>query len=427
MNARIFRFALAMGLGALSSPFAMPAAYAQDDLDVVWQLQASPALAFSLDSTLLVTGNQLRAAADGSALATYVVHPIGNGVAAAAISPDASYVALGIQGFNQNLDVYDALTGAPVRTRISAHDNGTTSVAFSPDGEMLASGGRDGTVKFWRLPDVALIRTIGGTVGYHPRVFAIAFSPDGASLAVGGQGGVSVFNVAAGALDRTLTDVEATSLAYSPDGELLASGHDAIDAEGQCSDCTIKIWNAADGTLVGTLPTTESNNNGVGSLAFSADSSVLAAGSGDRIFDGVVRLFRVADGALIDTFEQDGAYVTDVAYSPDGALFALSRSDALVVVARNPDANCAVALSPTSRTFDAAGGEGKIAVSAAAGCAWQPVADQPWVHVASGGSGGSGSIGYTVDANAGATRRATIAIGDKVHTIVERGSSGRAR
>ena len=317
------------------------------ELDVIWQMQAGSALAFSDDSRLLVTANQLRDASDGMPLANYVVHPIGNGVAAAAISPGSRYVALGIHTFNQNLDVYDALTGAVVRTRITAHNNGTTAVAFSPDGAMLASGGRDGTAKLWSLPDVSLVRVLGGGSGYRPRVFAIAFSPDGLTLAVGGAGGVNLFDVESGALERSLTTIETTSLAYSPDGTLLASGHDEIDAQGQCTDCTIKLWQPSDGTLVRVLEATESNNNGIGSLAFAPNGGVLAAGSGDRIFDGLVRLFRVADGTLIDAFPQTGAYVTEVAYSPDGQLFAFSRSDALVVVAHNPQ-RCAVTFGTPS-------------------------------------------------------------------------------
>src|SRR3954468_19346422 len=185
-------------------PFSVAVAYA-GDLQVIWQAQAGTALSFSPDSALLVTANTLRDAADGAEFASYFVHPIGNGVDAAAVSPDASYVALGVQTYNQNLDVYDTLTGAIVQSRITAHSNGTTSVAFSPDGSMLASGGRDGTAKLWSLPAVSLIRTFGATSGYNPRVFAIAFAPDGRSVAVGGEGGVSIFDVADGTVLRTLT------------------------------------------------------------------------------------------------------------------------------------------------------------------------------------------------------------------------------
>ena len=403
-------------------------AAAQGQPDVIWQMQAGPALAFSSDSELLVTGSELRAAADGALLATYAIHPIGNGVNAVAISPDTGFVAIGVQSFNQNLDVFDALTGAIVRTRITAHSNGTTAVAFSPDGQTLASGGRDGTAKLWSLPDVNLIRTFGGTNGYGPRVFAIAFAPDGQKLAVGGQGGVEIFTVADGTLQQTLTNTSTISLAYSPDGQVIASGSDVIDQQGQCADCTIKLWATVDGTLQRTI---EGNGNSVTSLAFSPDQEVLAAGSGDNIFDGLVRFLRIADGTLIDSFEQTGAYVTDVAYSPDGNLFAFARSDAMVIVAHNPDqANgCDYALSPTQRTFTARGGHAKIDVVTAAGCTWQAVSDASWVHVLAGEGSETGAIDYSVDSNPGAARTAVIEVAGHTHAISQLGSvgSGRAR
>ena len=427
-----FRTAASITLLTALSLASVRFAKAQDQLDVIWQQQAGSAIAFSSDGEQLVTANDLRSAADGTLLAHYAIHPIGNGVGAAAISPDGTYVALGIQSFNQNLDVFDAATGAIVHTRITAHNNGTTAVAFAPDGQTLASGGRDGTAKLWSLPDVSLIRTLGSTSGYNPRVFAIAFSPDGLSLAVGGQGGVQVFAVADGTVLQTLTDVSTLSLAYSPDGEILASGSDVIDQQGQCTDCTIKLFDTSDGTLLRTIDS-DNGGNGIGTLAFSPDGTVLAAGSGDHIFDGIVQLLRVADGALIDSFEQAGAYVTDVAYSPDGNLFALARSDATVIVAHNPAPGagdgCDYALVPASLAFPASGGNGKIDVTTEAGCAWQATSSATWVHVASSIDSDDGSISYSVDANAGAARNATITVAGRTHTVQQRGGAftGRAR
>jgi hypothetical protein len=112
-----------------------------------------------------------------------------------------------------------------------------------------------------------LIRTLGSTVGYHPRVFAITFSPDGQSLAVGGQRGVLLFAVADGSVRQTLTDVSTLSLAFSPDGQILASGSDVIDQQVQCADCTIKLWQTSDGTLLRTIDSvgsTPSREDGTG-------------------------------------------------------------------------------------------------------------------------------------------------------------------
>jgi WD40 repeat protein len=64
------------------------------------------------------------------------------------------------------------------------HTDSVTSVAFSPDGSLIASGSEDSTIKLWRVSDGALVRTLTGhTIG----VYSVAFSPDGSLLASGGR------------------------------------------------------------------------------------------------------------------------------------------------------------------------------------------------------------------------------------------------
>src|SRR5690349_16357748 len=176
--------------------FALP----QDQPDVVWQAQAGPAVAFSSDGQLLLAGNQLRQAADGALVRTFTLTYFGGGINAVALSRDGQYAAIGIQGFNQNLNLFSATSGAMIHGRITAHNNGTTAVAFSPDGQLLASGGADGTGKLWHVPDMTLLQTVNGGVGYRARVFAVAFSNDGQLLALGGQAGVLIFRVSDGSL-----------------------------------------------------------------------------------------------------------------------------------------------------------------------------------------------------------------------------------
>jgi WD40 repeat protein len=407
---------LSLTMIVLASPQGQP--------DIVWQAQAGPAIAFSSDGQILVAGNQLRQAADGVLIRTLTLPRVGQGINAVAISNDGQYVAIGIQSFNQNLHLFNAPSGSLIRGRISAHDNGTTAVAFSPDGQSLASGGRDGTAKLWHLPDMTLIRTFNEAPGYRPRVFAIAFSNDGQLLALGGQGGVQIFRVADGTMVRTLSPVVSTlCLAFSPDGQILAAGSDAIDQYGQCTDCTIKMWRMSDGTL---LKTIASGNNGIIALAFSPDQQVIAAGSGDRIYDGVVRFWRVADGTLLDAFNQTGAYVTDVAYSPDGSLFSFARVDDLVVVAHNPVASCAGSISPTSQVFPASGAEGNVNVTAPAGCNWTATSDASWIFITSANSGsGNAIVTFEVrDNTTGSARSGTVTIGGQRFTAIQDGGLG---
>ncbi len=71
----------------------------------------------------------------------------------------------------------------------------------------------------------------------------------------------------------------------------------------------------------------------VSSVAFSPDGSLLASGSDDR----TIKLWRVSDGALLQTYDEEtGTGVLSIQFSPDGRLFGYGREDATVVVARKP-------------------------------------------------------------------------------------------
>jgi WD40 repeat protein len=321
----------------LISLFVCSAAVAATPQNVIWQTTASRAIAISPDAQLMLTGTQVRHTSNGSLVRTFQTGYSGGSVNADAFSPDGKLAAIGIQAFNRNLFLFRVADGVKLAGQISAHNNGTTCVAFSPNGQLLASGGRDGTVKLWHVPDMTLLHTLNGGVGYRPRVFAVLFSRTGSAVTIGGQGGVLQYRVSDGQLLRQLTAVSTISLALSPDGAILASGSNRVDQYGQCTDCTIKLWRAGDGALLRTIP---GNNNGVTSLAFSPDQGELAAGAGDRTYSGSVRFFNVSTGQLRGIWLQDpnnaSSYVTSVAYAPFGRMFAYARADTLVVAAFDP-------------------------------------------------------------------------------------------
>ena len=142
----------------------------------------------------------------------------------------------------------------PLPTPLAADAGFVNSVASSPDGHTLASGDSDGTIQLWDVAQPAQPSLLGqplasapgaGQAGGPDSVSSVAFSPDGHTLASGGSDGtgmVQLWNVADPMRPRTLGQIPASTaavdtVAFSPDGHTLASGG---------SDGTIQLWDVTD-------------------------------------------------------------------------------------------------------------------------------------------------------------------------------------
>lgn len=188
--------------------------------------------------------------------------------ASVAFSPDGSLLALGL--FEQQITLWDVASGQPVYTFDKQEENRTKRMEFSPDGALLAVGVINGTV---RLLDVASGKIIhilrnGGETDIH----GLAFSPDGNYLASGGRvPAVILWNVAGGEVVRqfSLTD-NAISMDFSPDGTILAT------AGGYKYE--VRLWDVESGNLLYSLP----HNDQLTSVAFSPDGKLLAVGCFDN-------------------------------------------------------------------------------------------------------------------------------------------------
>ena len=200
------------------------------------------------------------------------------------------------------------ILGLNEQNRLAGHEGEIREVAYSPQGELIASASLDGTVKLWAT-DGTLLQTLdSGDQG----VRAIAFSPDGQILAAGSSDTIRLWEVPTGV---PLVEIPAhqgliTTLVFSPDGTRLASGS---------TDKTAKIWQR-DGTLLHTLTGHRAMVRG---LAFSADGQRLASGGADA----AIKLWNPEDGSLQQTVTGHAATVTAVQFSPDGQQLAYSSTD----------------------------------------------------------------------------------------------------
>ena len=203
--------------------------------------------------------------------------------------------------WDQTVRLWNVNTGRLLHT-LRGHTDAVNSVAFSPDGKTLVSASWDGTIRLWNPNNGKLKRTLTGHKG---GVGYVAFSPDGRTLASGSADQtVRLWNTTTWKLKSTLTGHThvVDAVAFSPDDGMLASGS---------RDKTIRLWNPRNGKHIKTLT---GHTSDIVRLMFSSDGATLASGGLDK----TVRLWNPNNGKLKKTLTTDG-WVNPVAFSSDGA------------------------------------------------------------------------------------------------------------
>ena len=308
----------------------------------------------------------------GPALKWEAREGFGNAVTALAFSPDGKTLVAG--NWDSRVSLWDVDTGARL-TQLGGHAGQVRAVAFSPDGQMIASGGQDETVQLWD----ARKKTAGSVLKTGP-ILALAFANDGKRLVVGcsdhdsaiwdltTRQRMALFKghadpvtsvavsadshwMASGSSDRTvrLWNMETaaqplqlksetvgrvqgqpfyrelTSVALSPDGEMLAMGSGAFLRDGPMkapvsSPLPIKLQHLRTGQPALALA---DSGDGVFKLVFSNDGALVAGAGGGR----TVRLWDSGTGKLLAHWSGHSASIRALAFAPGRGLLASAGLD----------------------------------------------------------------------------------------------------
>jgi WD40 repeat protein len=187
-------------------------------------------------------------------------------------SPDGRLIVSAGGSKDGTLRVWDAAAGECMRVMEGHGRRGASACEFSPDGRLIASGGRDSTLRVWDSVSGECLRVLEGQTN---GVVGCGFSPDGSRIVSAGRskgGTLRVLDAVSGECLQVLEGHTGVVLdcGFSPDGRWIVSAS---------SDKTVRLWDAVSGECVRVL---EGHTGAVNGCAVSPDGAWVASASGDK-------------------------------------------------------------------------------------------------------------------------------------------------